>query len=153
MKKSAEINPRDIEAHPVWATFYEPEEMVLLEQLGFDRQEVEQLLSSVGYSDEYAFPLPASAAALGFKHQMLSAKATTPSGTQLPALRTRLALHIYHGEKTYHLSKNLVDLSQVQAKDLAAALGESRIFPLTLTTAALGTSEQFFLVGPASNDA
>nr|WP_298173716.1 hypothetical protein [uncultured Pseudomonas sp.] len=145
LKKTAEITEADVITHPVWVTFYEPEEFELLEELGLELETVEAALASVGYSDEYAFPLPARAASLPFKYLYLSVQAKTPEGTELLGLRTHVSLSLFHKNKVYFFNKGLLSLSKEQATNLAAAIGENSIFPLNLFITALAKNEQLSL--------
>jgi len=45
--------------HPVWAQYYEPGDIDTLEELGYERQIVTDMIKAVGWSDNYWFPIPA----------------------------------------------------------------------------------------------
>ena len=145
LKKSIDITESDLKNHHVWVTFYEPDEFELIESLGFNLDEVEKALQDVSYSDEYEFPLPSEAASMPFKYLSLSAKITTPSGTELYGYRTSVSLSVLFKGKRYHFNRGLLDLSKEEAAELSSALGEKAIFPLSVYIPALSKTENYNL--------
>lgn len=145
LKKTVDLTETDITTHPVWVSFYEPDEFDLLEQLGVARADAQAALEAVEYSDEYIFPLPATAAELPFNYLYLSVQAKTPADAILIGLRSSVSLSLLHRGKAYHFNKAALSLSEAQAKELAGVLGESDIFPLNIFIPALKRSENFTL--------
>ena len=143
LKKGIDISERDLESHAVWSSFYEPDEFELLEELGFDLDEVKNKLDKVHNIDDYWFPLPKSAASMPVKYIYVSAKIKTPRGTELLGYRTRVSLTIVLNNSKFHFNRAARSLSIEQANELASVLKEKNIFPLSVHLPALERDEEF----------
>lgn len=142
-KKGVEISESDLKQHSVWFTFYEPDELELLEELGIDVVEFQKELDTVEPIDEYWFPLPEEAVSMPFKYLYLSSNVRTSSGTELMGYRTRVSLSVLHKGKCYYFNKSAAALCKPQEKELSAALNESGIFPMSVKILANNKNEQF----------
>jgi len=129
----------------VWAEFYEPEELELLEALGFDPAQVQATLASVNFSDEYSFALPDEAVPMPFKYLRLSARIATAGGHSLVGYRTSPCLAIVHEGRTYCVNRGLRASALEDASALSRVLGEGSIFPLKVRYPATGRTEEFSL--------
>lgn len=134
------LDEQDFIEHPVWATYYEPDDIASLGALGFDGDEVRKAIEGTGYSDEYSFPLPAEACDSPFHYLYLSVRATTHGGNQLVGFLTGACLGLFHAGEQYRFNPNLREGSLSNAVRLSQALGEERIFPVRLEVVA--TSER-----------
>jgi len=143
LRESINISESDLKSHPVWASFYEPDEFELLEELGFDLKKVKNELDKVGEVDDYWFPLPVSGATMPFKYIYISAKIKTPEGTELVGYRTRVSLTVVLNGSKYHFNKAARSLAIEQAKNLERILNEKSIFPLSVYLPALEKNEEF----------
>ena len=141
LKKCIELTQADLTQHSVWVSYYEPDEIELLDQLGLDSKEILDALKAVEYSDDYVFPIPTEGASLPFKYVHLSAKVTTCGGTELVGYRTPNSLALLHKGQWYHFNKALRHLSMEQASTLCAVLGVGELFPLTVKLPALSKVE------------
>ncbi|WP_334012317.1 hypothetical protein [Burkholderia cepacia] len=145
LKKITDVSEADLRLHPVWAAYYEPDDIETLVALGYDRTECSQTLEAVGYSDLYVFPLPIFARHASFKYLYQTVSAVTKGGHSLLGYRTGSALCLLAGGRCFSFNRNLADLSKDQATVLANALGDANIFPITLAYAASAAIETFDL--------
>jgi hypothetical protein len=143
LKPWEELVESDFVEHAAWTNLYEPEEMELLVSLGFDEEESRAAFSSIGWSEDYAFPLPAAGATMPFMRLCMSARIEISSGVTLVGYVSPASVAAFHDGKLYHFNKALADLSLLQAKALESALGVSRIFPIQVTVPALHESWEF----------
>ena len=142
-KKGVEILESDLKEHSVWFTFYEPDELELLEALGIDVIEFQKELDTLKPIDEYWFPLPEEAISMPFKYLYLSSNVRTSGGTELIGYRTRVSLSVLHKGKCYYFNKSATALCKPQENELSAALKESKIFPVSVKILANNENEQF----------
>ncbi|WP_147282902.1 hypothetical protein [Pseudorhodoferax soli] len=140
-----QLTEADFAAHPVWASYDDPEEMELLEGLGFEATQVMSAFESLATPEEKVFPLPSQAASLPFRYLWLSAVVSLPSGTELVGYRTSACLGIYHHGNLYLFNKAMPDLSQENAERLASYLGAPAIFPAHVYCPATSKVEAFSL--------
>lgn len=135
----------DFIEHAAWTNLYEPDEMEFLVSLGFDEEESRAVFSSIGWSEDYAFPLPAAGAAMPFMRLCTAARVRVASGCTLTGYVSPASVAVFHKGRLYHFNKSLADLSQLQAKALGMALEVPSIFPLQVTVPALQESWEFSL--------
>jgi hypothetical protein len=124
------LGEKDFIEHPVWATYYEPDDIETLESLGFDAGQVQAALEPLNLSDDYSFPLPVEAAGSPFHYLFLSVRAQTKGGNQLVGYITGACLAVFFQGNCYHFNPNLQARSLDNAFALAAALNESMVFPM-----------------------
>lgn len=136
------LTERDFVEHPVWACYYEPDEVETLVDLGFDRLSVLQALKATGYSDEYAFPLPSEAADAPLNYLYCSVTATTRGGNKLVGYITGPCVAVYFQGKLYAFNSNLREWSLKTARELAVALGEKAVFPMQLEVVATNARKE-----------
>ena len=140
-----QLSEADFVAHSVWASYDDPEEMELLEFLGFEESQVMAAFKQLATPDEKVFPLPSQAASQPFRYLWLSAVVSLPSGKELVGYRTSACLGIYHQGVCYLLNKAIPDLSRENADSLARILGEPVIFPAKVYCPATSKTETFSL--------
>jgi hypothetical protein len=145
LKKCIELSETDLVENLAWASYYEPDEIELLDQLGLDSGKLLEALKSVQYSDDFVFAIPPEGATLPFKYIYLSAKVTTCGGNELVGYRTRNSLAVLHKGRWYQFNKAVLSLSIEQASHLRSALGVKEVFPLTVQLPALSKTEIYLL--------
>ena len=143
LKPDGLLDEQDFVDYPMWATYYEPDDIATLGELGFDREEVRKAIEGTGYSDEYSFPLPAEAGDAPFHYVYLSVRATTQGGNQLVGFLTGACLGLFHAGVQYRFNPHLREGSSSSAATLSRALGEEGIFPVQLEVVATSTLRAF----------
>jgi hypothetical protein len=129
-KRGVDISEEDLKTHSVWFTFYEPDELELLEELGLDVDAFNRELEQVDNIDEYWYPLPDAAISMPFKYIYASSSVATPKGTKLVGYRTKVSLAVLYNGKRYYFNKSAADLCKTQEQELSSALNECDIFPM-----------------------
>jgi len=147
LKRWTELTEQDFAEHPAWTAWYSPDEMEALVSLGFDEVATKGALQSIGWSDEYAFPLPEAGAAIPFMRLCVSARVTTKGDHCLQGYLAPAAVTVFHRGKRYAFNRALRDISIRQAEELAAVLGEENVFPLQIHLPALKRTQEFDLRG------
>jgi len=127
---------------PVWATYYEPDDIDAFVDFGYNRQEVEQLVLRIRNNDEYSFPLPPLAATSPFNYLYLGVRATTRGGKSLVGYITGPCFGVFHSGKSYQFNSALHALALQAAKELSAALGEQAVFPMQVEVMATGERKE-----------
>ena len=51
------FNLKHLQEHPIWAEYYEPEDIKTIEEWGIEKKFLIQEFEKIGYSDEYLFPV------------------------------------------------------------------------------------------------
>ena len=139
-KPVAALTERDFVESSVWACYYEPDDIDTIAEFGFNRSEVQTAIQAIGYSDDYAFPLPPQAANVPLNYVYCSIRAETRGGNKLVGYVTGPCMAIYFQGKLYSFNSALRERSLATARELAAALGEQSVFPIQYEVVA--TSEQ-----------
>lgn len=139
-KRNHAFSEQDFIESPVWVTYYEPDEIETLVELGFDRKEVEQLMPLSIDNDEYSFPIPALAAEAPFNYLYRGVRATTKGGNTLIGYFTGPCFGVFHNGKLYQFNGALRTRALEAAAALASALGELEVFPMKVEI--MATSEQ-----------
>jgi hypothetical protein len=129
----------------VWATYYEPDDIDALVELGFDRQDVERVVLRTKNNDEYSFPLPVGAAASPFHYLYLSVRATTKGGIGLVGYLTGPCFGVFHAGKHYQFNTLLRERTARASAELAKALGEEAAFPMQIQVIATGERKELKL--------
>lgn len=140
-----QITEADFVAHTVWASYDDPDELDLLEALGFEPSQVMSAFEAISTSGEIVFPLPSAAASQPFRYLWLAATVRLPNDRLLVGYRTSACLGIYHDGICYLFNKSLPDLSRENAERLALALGTPAIFPAHVHYSATSMQETFAL--------
>ena len=136
IKRMDRLSAEDFETAPLWAGYYEPDDVAEIVKWGWREDEVREALGAVE-GDDYYFPLPAQAANSTWgRGPLFASTVTTPSGTDLPGYCFRQPgfVNVFHGGKHYPLGD---DLSDHHAQGLASATGET-IFPLRVINRVTG---------------
>lgn len=138
----AKLNHRfceqDFIDYPVWATYYEPDDVDALVGFGYKAEEVDRLLASISGNDEYSFPLPPQAANSAFHYLLLGVRATTRGGHRLVGYLTGSCFGVFHNGKEYQFNAAVRARSLQTAKELSFALGEQAVFPMQMEVTATG---------------
>lgn len=130
LKPLASLTESDFIESSVWACYYEPDDIEAIAEFGFDRDEVLRAIQAIGYSDDYAFPLPPEAANAHLNYVYCSIRAETRGGSRLVGFVTGPCVAVFFQGKRYSFNSALRDLSLVTARELAAELGEQVVFPI-----------------------
>ncbi len=133
---------KDFLDSPVWATYYEPDEIETLVELGFDRKDIERVVAHIQNNDEYSFPLPSQAAEAPFNYLYLGVRATTRGGNKLTGYLTGPCFGVFHEGKAYQFNGALRTHALQAAAELAAALGEGNVFPMQVEVMATGQHKE-----------
>lgn len=141
----SELTASTIIEHPVWATYYEPDDLSSFAAIGLDPEEILKALQKVRRPDEYLIPLPYLAATVPFKYVYLTVTATSPRGTELVGLRTRVSLRIFHGNFVATLNRALKKESLENVAVLEDIVGKTGLLPLKLFYVGSGITEIFDL--------
>lgn len=144
-KPVSQLSEADFVAHAVWAAYSDPEEMELLESLGFEPSQVMSSFAECASEEDLVFPLPSKAASLPFRYQWLSATVTLPTGVVLTGYRTSPCLAVFFAGHAYLFNKALRSASLDNATSLAKAAGVNQVFPLKVQFLATDSHEEFTL--------
>lgn len=144
-KPISQLSEADFVAHAVWAAYSDPEEMELLESLGFSASQVMSAFAECTSEEDLVFPLPNEAASLPFRYLWLSATVTLPTGVVLTGYRTSPCLAVFCTGHAYLFNKALRSASLDNAISLAQAAGVNQVFPLKVQFLATGSHEEFRL--------
>ncbi|NML43996.1 hypothetical protein HHL11_09565 [Ramlibacter sp. G-1-2-2] len=142
IKPLSSLEERDFLEHAVWGCYYEPDDVDTLVELGFERSAVVDALEQIGYSDEYAFPLPPEATDAPLNYVYRSVRATTRGGNSLVGYVTGPCMAVFFRAKLYSFNPNLRNLSLETARELASALGEKAVFPMDLEVMATSAHQE-----------
>ena len=137
VKHMDRLSAEDFETAPLWAGYYEPEDIAEIVKWGWREDDVRAALAEVGWEDDHYFPLPAQAADSSWgRGPLFAARVTTPSGTELKGYCFRQPgfVNVFYGGKHYPLGDGVPDN---HAQGLASATGES-IFPLRVINRVTG---------------
>lgn len=145
LKPSADLTEADYLAHAVWASWHEPEDLQTLVALGYDEPTCRARLEAVGFSDEYAFPLPDTAFEAPFHYVHETVSVTTSGGRSLTGYRTGAALCVFAGERSFLFNARAMAMSRDQVAAMADALDDDRLLPFALTYRASARRETFDL--------
>jgi len=145
LKSGDSLNENDFIEHPAWATYYEPDDIETLIELGFDATEVRTAIAAKGYSDSYSFALPAKASDAPFHYLYLSIRATTVGGRKLVGYVTSACLGLFLNGESFEFNPRLADLSEANATRLAVALGDENVFPIQFEIVATSERSAFRL--------
>lgn len=141
----SELTASRIIEHPVWATYYEPDDLSSFAAIGLDPEQILKALQKVQRPDEYLIPLPYLTATISFKYVYLTVTASSPRGTGFVGLRTRVSLSIYHGNFVATLNRALKKESLENVAELEEMIGETGLLPLKLFFIGSGSTEIFDL--------
>jgi hypothetical protein len=137
-KRNHQFCEQDFIEYPVWATYYEPDDVDALVGFGYEPQELARLLSAIAGNDEYSFPLPPQAANSPFHYLLLGVRATTRSGNRLVGYLTGSCFGVFHNGKEYQFNASARPRALQTAKELSLALGEQAVFPMQVEVMATG---------------
>ena len=142
-KKAEDISEKDLNDYSVWAAFYEPDELELLDDLGIDVDIFKKEFEAVRNIDDYWYPVPEAAILMPFKYLYLSSSIKTSNGTELVGYRSGVSLTVLYKGKRYFFNKAAADQCKPQEQELSIVLNENNIFPLSVHIAANNTNELF----------
>ena len=141
-KLNHEFCAQDFLDFPVWVTYYEPDDIDVLVQWGYDRRELECVLALIRNNDEYSFPLPPQAAEAPVHYLYLGVGATTRGGHSLIGYFTGPCFGVFFEGKTYQFNRSLAEHASIAAVELAEALGEKAVFPMQVEIMATGERKE-----------
>ena len=130
------LSAEDFEVAPVWAGYYEPDDVTEIIKWGWREDDVREALDAVGWEDDHYFPLPAQAAGSTWgRGPLFSSTVTTASGTELPGFCFRQPgfVNVFFGGKGYPLGVE----APVHGQSLGKAMGEA-VFPLRVVNRVTG---------------
>ncbi|MDI4635824.1 hypothetical protein J7U46_22350 [Pelomonas sp. V22] len=130
VKLNHQFSEQDFIDFPVWATYYEPDDIDTLVEFGYDRQEIERLVALTKSNDEYSFPLPPQAATSPFHYLYIGVRATTRGGNSLVGFVTGPCFGVFHNGESYQFNASLRTQALQTATELSSALGEQAVFPM-----------------------
>lgn len=136
VKHIGQLSAADFEGAPLWAGYYEPDDVAEIEKWGWHEEEVRGALDAVEWGDDHYFPLPSEAAHSTWgRGPLFASTVTTPSGTELQGYCFRQPgfVNVFHGDEHYPLGGDFSD----HAERLASAIGEN-IFPLRVINRVTG---------------
>ena len=83
LKPAALLSSRDFDAMPLWAGYYEPDDVNEIIRWGYSESEVRAALDRIGWEDDHYFPLPVEAVASDWmRGKLYAVTATFPGGAQ-----------------------------------------------------------------------
>jgi hypothetical protein len=84
VKLEKALSAEDFERSPLWGAYYEPDDLELILECGFDEASVRAAFEAADWADGACFPLPLSAAdAYLMRGKFAAATVTTPGGRKL----------------------------------------------------------------------
>jgi hypothetical protein len=131
VKADTALTLEDFALSPLWAGYYEPDDVTEIVRWGVSEGRVRAALDAVRWQDDHYFPLPLEAANTKWmRGKLFAVVATTASGTTLSGYvgeRQNFAAVFFRGAR-YVLSEH----TPQEAERLAKALCEPSVFPLAL---------------------
>ncbi|MBB4839832.1 hypothetical protein HNP52_002924 [Sphingomonas kyeonggiensis] len=83
LKPEDALSSRDFNERPLWAGYYEPDDVDDIVRWGVPEAEVRAALDEVGWADDHYFPLPVEAArSYWMRGKLYAVTATLPDGTE-----------------------------------------------------------------------
>lgn len=141
IKADVALTAEDFAHSPLWAGYYEPDDVAEIVRWGVSEDRVRAALDAVDWQDDHYFPLPVEAANTHWmRGKLYAAQATTSGGKPLTGYigeRQDLVVIFVDGAR-YVLTANTPE----EADRLANAIGEPTIFPLALTNRVTGEAWQ-----------
>lgn len=136
--------------HGVWAQYNNSEDIDSLELLGHDREMVEFMIKSVGWSDDFWFPIPNSVKPCIFQFEMRFAQFITPRGTRLwGAVYNRgHAIYLFGKSRGWGINKLMPEMFKHKQSKLKKDIGissEEEILPLIVKVECDGKTFEFGL--------
>jgi hypothetical protein len=138
----SELLPKRFEEHPVWASYYEPEDMDCIVSWGIERELVERLLKEVMIAhpgDDYFFPVLGGKRLMSFMFLHIKADFVTADGTQLNGWVGGADPHcigIFLGEREFLFNHNMPKEAEREISIIRriSGLPLKRFFPLHYST-------------------
>lgn len=85
LKPLAALSSSDFAVMPLWAGYYEPDDVDKIVRWGFPEADVRAALDHVGWEDDHYFPLPVEAVrSRWMRGKLYAVTATFPDGTEHP---------------------------------------------------------------------
>ena len=119
------LTHEDLEAHPVWADFYDERDRARVLSWGVPRARLEAEIAHYDYCGRAPlYPVLDLAVALEVASPSIGLRITFPNGTSLPGYRVGdSAFGVYLGGEEYCLNPSLPGRARRELERLAAALG------------------------------
>lgn len=128
------LNPKKFEEYPIWASYYEPEDVDSIVSWGIDRDSIVSKLESIGWSDNYLFPVLNPEDAEGFMFVFYKATFETPSGNKFKGyvINSGYAIRVYCSGEEFGFNLNLTEFARESETKLikTSKVKDKTIFPL-----------------------
>jgi hypothetical protein len=139
----SELSASLFEEHPIWASYYEPDDIDAITNWGINRNEVVEKLEKIGYSDDYIFPMLSIDNEYPFKFEYYKASFELPSGEMLSGYMVGTkarAIGIFTDKEHYVLNINLKKSALDDEKNILKDIGSNAkvMFPLIIRVNSLG---------------
>lgn len=139
-KRVTDLTADDFSSHSLWTVFYEPEELDMLANLGFDKERTIEALDAIGYDDAFAFPVPEEGVHHSFKYLMMAITLTTRNGTSLRGYLSRSSTTVIYAGRRFVFNRAAKDRYVSDAQALEASLEGEDPFPITVRVPLLATT-------------
>ncbi len=139
VKPLDELRADDFDEAPLWAAYYEPDDVDEIVRWGVPEATVRAALDATGWKDDHYFPLPAEAVHSRWgRGKLLGATVATALGTELSGYvgETRSYVVAFHDGRRFVISSDTTD----EERGLSASLGEDTILPLAISNRVTGES-------------
>ncbi len=132
-----EFSRSNFEESQVWGSYYEPDDIDDIVEMGFSREEVTRELEKVNWSDSYCFPIAENTKIGSFMYEYRKAVFTTESGKVFSGyvVNRGHAIRLFGAKKEWRININLFDLIQVEMEELKVDLelnNAEELFPLNV---------------------
>jgi hypothetical protein len=131
LKPIGSLTAEDFQQSPLWAGYYEPDDVDEMVRWGIPETAVRDALDGVQWEDDHYFPLPLDAAnSKWMRGKLFGITATTTNGLRLSgyAGETHDYLVVFFYGEAFVLSSHTPD----GVDTLSAATGSGSVFPLVI---------------------
>lgn len=133
-----ELNRKNFEESLTWAQYYEPDDICLLEEFGFDRQVVLAELEKVVWPDQYCFAVPNETEVGSFMYEFRKANFITKSGNRLNGfvINSGHCVCLFGAQKEWYINTTLLDMLEKEIDDLKFDVGlkeHEKLLPLEVS--------------------
>lgn len=137
VKPDTALTAEDFALSPLWAGYYEPDDVDEIVRWGIDEDRVRAALDAVGWEDDHYFPLPVEAVNSRWgRGRLFGVQATTRDGTTLAGYvgENRDVVVLFREAARFVLSGH----TPQEAARLSKHLHEGALFPIAVTNCVTG---------------
>ena len=137
LEKSSELKLL-LKQYPVWAEYYSPNDIDSLVKDGFDREEIEESLKSVDYSNDYVFPVNHHEKESPYEFTFYDSEIILPNSEKMDGYIFYIkgsgvnSISIFYDGEEYVLNLSEPEVTEEDETELKMKLNIDSIYPLEL---------------------